>query len=226
MIADIPVCQWSPGSNRSTVDPVVAVARLEMPAPVRKVLIEKMRRHAFDDVVTITWSGIYSDSGANQYLSAITNMNFAQGRLCKTIRRDKWPVDKREGAIVYIVGDHAIGYAAACGNLFELTRVPPKSAPPLAGPQALEAATPETAPPSDGPAFIDTAAPPSTGERAGDPPRAYFMPTPVWGLRPCCFAPVAPPVPEPSTLALFAAGLVTLAWRIKKSTKEKHEAQL
>lgn len=117
---DLDRCEWNPGSNRSTVDPVVAVGRLEMPAPMRATLIEKMKRHHFDDVVSITWATITSDSNANSYDGAISRMNFAAGRICRAVTRHNWSADHVEGAIVYIVEGRAFGYASACGNLFEM----------------------------------------------------------------------------------------------------------
>ncbi len=115
MIPDIPTCEWNPGSNRSLVYPVVAVARLDMPASTRAALVEKMRRHQFDDVVRIDWASIRSESDANQYEAVISNMNFgAAGRLCKTITRNKWTPDHVESALVYLVDGRAFGFAAVC----------------------------------------------------------------------------------------------------------------
>lgn len=124
-MTDLPACEWHPASHRFTGDPVAAVARLSMPPAVRTVLVDKMSRHAFDDVVRITWSGVSSESGLNQYAAVIANMNFASGRLCRSVTRTHWTTQQAESAIVYIVGDRSFGYASACGNLFELTRLEP-----------------------------------------------------------------------------------------------------
>lgn len=130
MIPDLQTCEWShPGSNRSLVDPVVAVARLEMPAPTRAVLVEKMRRHQFDDVVRIDWASIRSENGADQYEAVIRNMNFGSGSICKTMTRNTWKADHVESAIVYLVDGRAFGFASVCGNLFEITRTE-DAAPP------------------------------------------------------------------------------------------------
>lgn len=120
MTADLAVCEWAPGSNRSMVDPVVAVARLDMPEPTRAILIEKMKRHHFDDVVSIGWATVVSDTHANSYSATLSNMNFAEGRICRGITRNAWAIDRVEKAIVYIVDGRAYGEAQACSNLFEL----------------------------------------------------------------------------------------------------------
>jgi len=206
MIADLATCEWSPGSNRSTVDPIAAVFRLELPAPVRGALIAKMRRHKFDDVVTITRDGITSDSGAEQYAATIANMNFSTGRLCRSVTRTRWSAAQRESAIVYIVGEYAIGYAATCGNLFVLTRRP---AEPPAQPEAV-ALEPGGYAPMSAPVAPAEAAELVTFARVSAEP--WSPPAINWSPIPCLPPivvpePPIPAVPEPSTWAMLCAGL-------------------
>ena len=133
--ADILSCEWNPGSNRSMVDPVAAIARLDIPADIKKSLVEKFNKNKFDDIVTIDWAEIKSDHGINKYGPDISEMNFGNGRLCHKITRAKWKAEDRQGAIIFIVDGMAFGYAAACGNLFMLPLVSQglPYLPPIAG---------------------------------------------------------------------------------------------
>ena len=222
---DLPACEWRPASNRSIVDPVAAVARLDMPPPVRAVLVDKLRRHAFDDVVSITWATITSNSGQHQYAAAISNMNFARGRLCRSVTRSTWTVEQTEGALVYIVGDRAFGYAAACGNLFELTRLEPpiaeRQVPGADAPGATTAVGVLDAPPERSAFTAPVEAPagpldtftmaPALGMVY--PPFSYgpiFYAPPVFNP-PCCALPPVPAVAEPETYLLILAGLALIA---------------
>jgi hypothetical protein len=223
MTPDLATCEWHPGSNRSVVDPIVAVARLDMPASTRALLIEKMSKHKFDDVVHITWTGIASES-SNSYEAAISNMNFANGRLCKTITRQTWTPDHIEDAIVYIVDGRAFGYAAACGNLFELTRKEPE-APSLPPPTAM--ALEETllpallAPPTD--TFVSSSSSEITPSSSTN--GFYGAASGAWlsvgggGGGACCCPPLSTPppvtpVPElPAWMLMFTAfAMVPLRW--------------
>lgn len=217
MIADLPSCEWHPASNRSLVDPVVAVARLDMPVPTRTALVEKLRRHQFDDVVHIDWAQIASESGTNRYGPAITNMNFgASGRLCRTVTRASWSELKHETALVYIVDGRAWGYASACGNLFELKLLPPVPAVPESAGGGVVAA-------SGVPALVApfVPAPPVAfapvewlppvvfwGPPIFFPPVFYNPLPPVW-VKP----PPTPPVPESPAWLLFILGILAICAR-------------
>ena len=223
MAPDLPSCEWSPGTNRSLVDPIFAVTRLDMPLTTRTALVEKLRRRAFDDLVLIDRSSIRSESGRHQYEAAISNMNFGAGRLCHKVTRDKWTAAQQEGAMVYIVNGRAFGYAAACGNLFELVRrePPPKvvEAPPAAPvepppPVVVTLVAPPAAP-------SDPGGTPTTTwvERAGAPlvPPLYFggsggITTVTWTMPPA----ISPPVPEPETWLMFMVGLLAVGWGARR----------
>lgn len=122
-MTDLPTCEWQAGSNRYTGSASEAVARLNLPPQVQNVLTEKMRTHRFDDVVKITDWRIESKGNLNSYAPGIINMNFGSGRLCKTVMRAKWSATQHEEALVYLVEGRAYGWAAVCGNFFELTRI-------------------------------------------------------------------------------------------------------
>jgi hypothetical protein len=226
MIADLPVCEWNPGANRSVVSIEVAAQRVH-PAD-RTLLIAKFNQRAFDDRVTITRNAVQSDTGAAQYAATLANMNFAKGRICKAITRKgpTWVAGRRAGAVVLWVGDRAYGWAADCGNLFELTRLPAPPAPPALLPPQVFVAEPvlPAVPPSEpeAPTFHTLSAP-NTGE-PGDvlpPPAAWAGPGAPFAVFPgpgVLLPPLAPPggavapVPEPPTWAALGLGLVALAW--------------
>lgn len=226
MIADVGTCEWNPGSHRSMVDPVVAVARLDMPAPMRTELVEKIKRHQFDDVVSIHWASITSDEGRAAYAGDITNMNFADGRICKTVTRDKWTADQVEGAIVYRVGSRAFGYAAACGNLFELVSSERKEELAIAEAPLLAVAPVE--PLSDGPTAAAVYSPAWLGEDVASTGYAVggYIYAPIGGgvggggffPAPQPFPCPVPAVPEPSTWLLSAVGLAILIKRVRKTS--------
>jgi hypothetical protein len=220
MASDIAVCEWTPNSNRATVDPVVAVARLDIPAATRVALIEKMKRHHFDDVVKITWASITSNSGAYRYGNAISNMNFATGRICRAITRNKWSASDEEGSIVYIVGERAFGFASACGNLFELelTEAPAAPAADGPGPAALvlgPVGGPEetTLDVSIAGLQVPEAETLGAGPSAGAPgwPAFGWIGGPGYYCQQCCVPPAhIPAVPEPSTALYLLGGLAML----------------
>lgn len=238
MTIDLAICEWHPGSNRSMVDPVVAVARLEMPEQTRLVLIEKIKRHQFDDVVTIKWASIVSNDGTHQYDAAISNMNFADGRLCKSVTRKEWQLDHNEGALIYLVDGKAYGYAAACGNLFELVLDEKRPAPGGAQPKFLSGFQPDSGSPLDsseingptasssyGPIYqaqVAALAPPGNeyiGNTAG--PGYFGGGYVVIGGGDCCPCdnlPPVTPVPEPSSFWLSVGGLLALSLFIRRFT--------
>ena len=222
MIANLATCEWHPGSNRSTVDPVVAVARLEMPEATRAVLVEKMKSHSFDDVVRITWAGIESVSGANSYDGAISNMNFGTGRICKAVTRNAWSIKHVENAIVYIVGDQAFGFAAVCGNLFRLTRFDKPAAQPVELAESVrlpDAALAESdvqllGLPSGSGDVVSPDSAPITATGVSSATLAYFAP--VFFAAPFITSQffIAASVPEPATyLQLFAGLMAVVLWR-------------
>jgi hypothetical protein len=236
-MTDLATCEWAPGSNRFTGPVVQAIAKFKLPPEQARVLTEKMGAHRFDDVVTIRKASIDSKTDAHLYAPGITNMNFgATGRRCAKITRTTWKPDHREEALVYIVGDRAFGFAAVCGNVFELLRLPSKRADtPVAAPSQPDApsfesrATPIGAVPlqpevaaSPAAAPVATeAAPggtyPSFGGGGGGRPGLVYVPVYVQPAPPISVPPITA-VPEPSTWALLLAGFGALA--LLKLTKE------
>lgn len=213
---DATVCEWRPGSNRSLVDPIVAVARLDMPAPMRAMLIEKLRHHQFDDVVTIRWASITSNSHANDYEAVISNMNFSQGSLCKTVTRNSWSINHEEGALVYIVDGRAFGYAAVCGNLFELQhreRIA-RSAPPESD-LLTESVVPSSVLPSSELPRVDMPLPGVPAVASG---AAVITGIPTYGPLIYSVSPTAlvSTIPEPSTWALLGMGLIVVLRRVQR----------
>lgn len=236
MIADLPSCEWHPGSNRATVNPVVAVARLDMPAPTRAALIAKMERHQFDDVVSITWAAVTSKQGANDYSADIRRMNFGEGRICERVTRAKWDSLHSEEAIVYIVDGRAYGVAAACGNLFEMSRTD-HAAPltPIAAPTYMDGSDLRTG----GPIGFAYATPiplamvpagavggyggGSWGAAAGfGGGGGYVQQTVLCDCVPTPPCPVAA-VPEPSTLALIVGGIAAVFARTRPTRIARDE---
>jgi hypothetical protein len=164
VIGDQPTCEWRPGQARSLVSIEQAAERL--PARDRAELIRQfnVRPRTPADRVVITRGAITSETGYASYSPLMAKMNFSRGRICETVTRSTWKESDYQGAIVFKVNGQFYGYAAVCGNLFELygNEIPP--APPAIPPTAE--APPEIPPAAAPPAAL---APP-----AGVPPGDTF----------------------------------------------------
>lgn len=151
--ATLPVCSWdSPGANAFKGDTVAAVDRyVDIPAPVRAALKQRMAARQFDEVAAIRRDNI---EGRHVY-TGLRDMHFGRGQVCRTVTRDKWPADAVERGLVYCESDHCLIVPTVCRNVSRVTRAP--------------------TPPGDahpGAAAATDAPPPADGELQFDPPGA------------------------------------------------------
>jgi len=123
VIAD---CTWnSPGVDpyRGTV--AAAVARYNLPEPVRAVLVEKARTIKFDSILTITRDGARTNFG-DAY--AMRDMHYGPGRVCAgNVDRSRWSADHIERAFVYCSGGYCIAVPFICRNVTLLAPIAPQS---------------------------------------------------------------------------------------------------
>jgi hypothetical protein len=223
MSADLPSCEWHPGLNRSVVSIEQAVAKLHLVPDDAKRLIEKFNQHIPDDLVLIDKSNVHSFAGY-KYGPDISRMNFGKGRLCTKVTRLTWKNKEQQEAIVFVVNGKAYGYAAACGNLFELRLIPraPVTHPPLMVenteelPAVLEVV--DTSIALEQPVFETP-----TSEVVEDTTTAWAGPSSVNVSVPEPYSPEppAPPIssiPEPTTGAFLAACLPVIYLVSKRRT--------
>jgi hypothetical protein len=114
-------CSWDrPGADRFIGDPVVAIARYDLPPPVLKELQAKMRKHAYDDIAVIDRDkivGTWHDYGE------LRMMHFgSRGTICKTVTRSKWSFSTQERALIYYVDGYTVAVPTVCGNVSLITR--------------------------------------------------------------------------------------------------------
>jgi hypothetical protein len=98
-----------------------AVAK-QVPVPDQAELIRQFNARQFADKVRITRDNVVSE-GVFTYESTLRNMNFGSGSYCRIMTRKTWSEKDWQGAMVFFVNGRAYGYAAICGNLFELTPI-------------------------------------------------------------------------------------------------------
>lgn len=224
-------CSWDrPGQDSFIGDVPAAVDRYTDLAPdVRERLKARMRRHDYDDIVEISRERIEGRAG---YEPGIRDMHFGEGRVCGTVSRERWADEHRERALVYCEGDACVMVPTVCRNVSRIARVPGGGGggvppgegelpfdPPGAGaptPVPVGDVTPAT--PTPVPLNSVPVTPPGAlltppraviGPPSAGPPMSIPTP-PVFVLPPRVEAPSTPAVPEPSTWAMSAAGLVLL----------------
>ena len=117
-----PSCSWDrPGANPFKGDVVAAVDRyLEIPESTRAVLKQRMARRAYDEIATIKRDSI---EGTYRYAD-LRDMHFAQGRICRTVTRDRWSPQATERGLVYCHEGHCLIVPTVCRNVSRITRVP------------------------------------------------------------------------------------------------------
>jgi hypothetical protein len=216
-------CDWDhPGVDRYTGTTEAAIhAYAEIPRATQDELIAKFERREFDDFVTIDRDSIRSSGG--DYDPVIRRMHFGAtpDHLCDTVDRSNWSPEHVETAIVVYADGWYVAAPTVCGNWFIL------------GAMIRQQARPEATPPAPPDTPVDLTPPPLTYETVpvfGTPDNFYtldsggfysadtggfyggggWLPAPCTA---CCVppvTPVTPPVPEPSTWVILAAGLLML----------------
>ncbi len=116
-------CSWDrPGRNAFTGDVVAAVDRYsDIPTPVRARLKARMQAREYDDMVDIRRDSI---KGKFEYASAIRDMHFGNGRVCRTVTRSKWTAQTHERGLVYCEGEHCLLVPTVCRNVSRIDRKP------------------------------------------------------------------------------------------------------
>lgn len=116
-------CSW----DRPGIDPFMgnvpaAVDRYtDIPREVRERLKARMRERRYDEIATIRRDSI---SGRHRYDSQIRDMHFGQGRVCRTVTRERWAPDTVERGLVYCEAEHCILVPTVCRNVSRVTRLP------------------------------------------------------------------------------------------------------
>lgn len=149
----IPVCTWTDRGQEKFVGSVPAAVDTytHIPEPTRKRLQARMAKHEYDDIATITGSGIRSK---NWRYADMRLMHFGNGsKLCGHVKTDHWaPSDKGEVGLVYCEqaegAEHCIIVPTVCRNVSVTARVekiqPPKQMVALSAPPIDEVTAPDS----------------------------------------------------------------------------------
>lgn len=217
-------CSWdSPGIDRYVGSTVQAVNNYtDIPAPVRDILIKRMERKNYDDIVEITRDKI---SGKSTYTD-LRDMHFGKNKICKTITREKWKPGTLERALIFCEQGHCIAIPTVCGNVSRISRIneaAPVDPPSSAGANSLSSQT-----------FVQESQPTLSFDRTvltppevitttdnfvvvkkGEDPPPSFLPPPY--TPPPIFI-VPPPIPEIPSWLMFTVGFLVIC-RIVASKK-------
>lgn len=222
-----PVCSWDrPGVDRFRGTPAAALAHYrDIPPDDRAALARRIAAGIPDDTVQISRSAI---RGHYAYDSAIADMHFGSGRMCRSVTRAKWKSAHRETAAVYCAGDECVLVPEVCGNVSRVRRIVTSGSgtpgttggsPPPAGESPVQPATP-VQPVTPVPVY-DTVAPPAEQLPPWAAARGPAAPLagldyPGPGREVGVPVPLAP-VPEPSTWAMLAAGIALIGARVLRT---------
>lgn len=237
-----PVCSWDRPGHRAFMGDVVAAVDhyTDIPADVRARLKQRMAARRYDDIATIARDSI---AGRAQYEPELRDMHFAEGGICATVTRQRWPLDARERGLVYCESGHCIIVPTVCRNVARITRLgvldrvggvdteAPRdpmrteivALPPLGSLPTFEqmavvppvATLPEPWPTSPLTPIVATPADPDGG--AGSDP---LLPTPMPSVDPPSLPPQALidplPIPEPATWLMWLVGLAIGARALRR----------
>lgn len=242
----LPQCSWDrPGANPFMGDVVAAVDRYtDIPVATRDKLKARMKNRQYEDVAVIERDAI---RGKAEYEPEIRDMHFGPGSICRTVTRVKWKPTTQERGLVYCEDGQCILVPTVCRNVSRIKRreapraVAPARASNVASSTREEVAPLEFEAPSAGPvaapgsfaqAVLPVSDPGGVATLGGSTPRTlgpgggplpHFEPGPP-PLPPRRVTitqgpPPIPAIPEPSTWALFGAGLLLVLYRLSKGAK-------
>jgi hypothetical protein len=117
----LPQCSWDrPGANAFQGDVVAAVDRYtDIPVATRQALKKRIAARSYDELVDITRDAVTGTKG--QY-SALRDMHFGNGTVCRTVSRTQWKPDAKERGLVYCEQEHCIIIPTVCRNVSRITR--------------------------------------------------------------------------------------------------------
>ncbi len=227
----VAACSWAqPGANPYQGKPADAIAHYaDIPAPVRARLKARVDRRQYDDVAEIRRDTI---QGRHEYTD-LRDMHFGRATVCGQPDRSRWAASVVERGLVYCEAEHCVIVPTVCRNVSRVNRVQElRYESPGAGSAARTTSgdsggsggggfAPLDPPVQYAPvsfAQLSRAAPlpapvVSRSTEPSAPPIMLWAPAqPIYVLPP----PPIPPIPEPSTALMLAAGLLALAW-LKRS---------
>jgi hypothetical protein len=231
--AVLPQCSWDrPGVNPFMGDVVAAVDHYkDIPAETREKLKARMKARQYEDIAVIERDTI---TGKQVYDSAIRDMHFGPGSICRTVTRAKWKPSMQERGLVYCEDGECILVPTVCRNVSRVKRQPPRAVAP-AQVQTVAASSREIVqeplvfdPPSAGPtpgSFAEVARVPTLSQPTSTPTPEFRLPPLVSlstpGLPPRSLMPtgVTPAVPEPGTWAMILAGLFVVGRRVRQARR-------
>ncbi len=125
-------CSWnSPGTNPYRGELAVAVDHYtDIPAPTREALKARIAVQRYDDIAVIGRNHI---TGTWRYSPELRDMHFGQGRLCRSVTRQRWAAQAEERGLVYCEGSHCVIVPTVCRNVSRVTRKAAVTAQPGAG---------------------------------------------------------------------------------------------
>lgn len=236
-----PVCSWDRPGHRAFMGDVVAAVDhyADIPPDVRGRLKQRMATRQYDDIATIARDSI---GGRSQYAPELRDMHFAEGGICATVTRDRWPADARERGLVYCDSGHCLIVPTVCRNVARVTRLgvlervggvevdAPRdpmrtelvALPPLGGLPTFEQLASLSPAPAVGDPWATTPLAPLVA-LPGDPDGGAGADPPMPGaptVEPPSLPPgaiTAPqPVPEPATWLMWAVGLAIGARALRR----------
>lgn len=226
-LAAVAAFAWThPATDPYTGDFSSAINRyVDIPADARSRLKEKVASRRYDAMVRITKDGV-SDG-----YTGLRDMHFGAGRVIPgPVSTASWPADRVERALVFCEQQYCVAIPTVCRNVSRVTPPEPRQRMLLVqgpGPEMTWEELADPTLPLPPLALALTAPEPAPAA----PPRSFASFAPQ-GFAPSGFAwavpgtpvpvPAAPvtPIPEPSTWALVALGLVGVMLRAKKGGRK------
>ena len=122
-------CSWdTPGTNPYRGELAAAIDHYtDIPVATRAALKRRVASQAYDDIAVIGRSHI---SGGRSYKPELRDMHFGNGRLCRTVTRQRWPAGAEERGLVYCEAGHCVIVPTVCRNVSRVSRLPTSAAQP------------------------------------------------------------------------------------------------